>query len=569
MLTFLDYLRETGVEQPLPRPAVEVLDARGPVDLAEPMTTHRAALRIVSFEQLDAIMLARHRWLAWRDRLDQLKVERASKAPLTEALVATTSTPDELDALARGVDEGLPEPLLRLWKDAVALAMAESTVAVEAADEARVEPFRELIGDHGALGSIPNDRWLAIRRGIRDGALVLAIQPPVAKLLERVADPELQPLVLRRSAEGVLGHYVLRPLAEALVSRRNVQADEALTVSAALEYRELLSSQPLSFLPAGAVWVGTDRQRIGLTLADKRGVVTATAPVRPSGDFADRVARWMRDHRAKAVVVPASAPMADWLDAIVATVEDGKTRVIKMSAAGVAEARSADDPVLRRVSPEEASAIVLIRRALHPLEEWNRLDAARLGLAPADVDAARLRDVLQMTRERCLAGAQPAAAAAAMAPAPRTRSSAPMNPMVRGIRDLRPGLTLTGVVTNVTKFGAFVNIGLRQEGLIHISELSDEFVNDPAEVVQAGQQVTARVISVDLERGRIALSLRAEGAAPRMPGPLGEGGPPRPSGPPRGGPPRGGPPRGGPPGSGPGGAERSKALRDLESLFKK
>jgi protein Tex len=65
------------------------------------------------------------------------------------------------------------------------------------------------------------------------------------------------------------------------------------------------------------------------------------------------------------------------------------------------------------------------------------------------------------------------------------------------------------VVTNVTRFGAFVDIGVKQDGLIHISELSDRFVSDPAEVVSVRQQVSVRVLSVDLPRRRIALSMKA------------------------------------------------------------
>jgi protein Tex len=75
--------------------------------------------------------------------------------------------------------------------------------------------------------------------------------------------------------------------------------------------------------------------------------------------------------------------------------------------------------------------------------------------------------------------------------------------------DLTPGMQLPGVVTNVTRFGAFVDIGVKQDGLIHISELSDRFVSDPAEVVSVRQQVSVRVLSVDLPRRRIALSMKA------------------------------------------------------------
>ena len=80
---------------------------------------------------------------------------------------------------------------------------------------------------------------------------------------------------------------------------------------------------------------------------------------------------------------------------------------------------------------------------------------------------------------------------------------------VEKMEDLVEGMWLPGIVTNVTKFGAFVDIGVHQDGLIHISQLADRFVKDPAEVVKLRQQVRVRVVSVDAARKRIALSLRA------------------------------------------------------------
>ncbi|MBU0676111.1 MAG: RNA-binding transcriptional accessory protein [Proteobacteria bacterium] len=79
---------------------------------------------------------------------------------------------------------------------------------------------------------------------------------------------------------------------------------------------------------------------------------------------------------------------------------------------------------------------------------------------------------------------------------------------VNSINDLEPGMRLPGLVTNVTKFGAFVDIGVHQDGLVHISQLADRFVKDPAEVVKVRQQVMVRVLEVDPDRKRIALSLR-------------------------------------------------------------
>lgn len=79
---------------------------------------------------------------------------------------------------------------------------------------------------------------------------------------------------------------------------------------------------------------------------------------------------------------------------------------------------------------------------------------------------------------------------------------------VHEIRDLVPGMTLEGVVSNVAAFGAFVDIGVHQDGLVHVSELSDRFVRDPREVVKVGDIVRVRVLDVDVARKRISLSMR-------------------------------------------------------------
>lgn len=82
-------------------------------------------------------------------------------------------------------------------------------------------------------------------------------------------------------------------------------------------------------------------------------------------------------------------------------------------------------------------------------------------------------------------------------------------PGIERLEDLREGMRLPGIVTNVTKFGAFVDIGVHQDGLVHISQLADRYVKDPAEVVKVRQQVQVRVLEVDVKRRRIGLSLRA------------------------------------------------------------
>jgi len=81
-------------------------------------------------------------------------------------------------------------------------------------------------------------------------------------------------------------------------------------------------------------------------------------------------------------------------------------------------------------------------------------------------------------------------------------------PGIEKMEDLQVGMKLPGIVTNVTAFGAFVDIGVHQDGLVHISQLQDGYVKNPTDVVKTRQRVTVKVLEVDLERKRISLSMK-------------------------------------------------------------
>jgi uncharacterized protein len=88
---------------------------------------------------------------------------------------------------------------------------------------------------------------------------------------------------------------------------------------------------------------------------------------------------------------------------------------------------------------------------------------------------------------------------------------------INKIEDVQPGMRLPGIVTNVTAFGAFVDVGVHQDGLIHISQLANRFVKDPAEIVKVQQKVTVTVLDVDVARQRISLSMKEGGSAKAQP----------------------------------------------------
>jgi uncharacterized protein len=173
-------------------------------------------------------------------------------------------------------------------------------------------------------------------------------------------------------------------------------------------------------------------------------------------------------------------------------------------AAGFLRIRGGDAPLDgTAVHPESYEIAERIVRDLHvPLEEIPRhpellksIDLRRY--VTDDVGEPTLRDILDELQKP---GRDPRASF--IAPA--------FNEAITDIKDLRPGMVLEGIVTNVANFGAFVDIGVHQDGLVHVSQLADRFVKDPKEVVRVGQIVTVRVLEVQEQQKRIGLSMKRE-----------------------------------------------------------
>ena len=169
---------------------------------------------------------------------------------------------------------------------------------------------------------------------------------------------------------------------------------------------------------------------------------------------------------------------------------------------------------LPRVTPGLAHAIVEYRGTHGPFTRRSELRAVPL------MDARTYEQIEPFVRagDDGASGADPRGAFEPIA----------FSPEVRTLAALRPGAVCPGVVTNVTPFGAFVDIGLPHDGLVHVSRLADQFVKDPHAVVRVGDRVEARVVAVDTAKQQIALSMRSE-APPRREGPARRDAPARPA----------------------------------------
>jgi uncharacterized protein len=172
-------------------------------------------------------------------------------------------------------------------------------------------------------------------------------------------------------------------------------------------------------------------------------------------------------------------------------------------AAGFLRIRGGDNPLdMTAVHPESYPIVERIAASLH-------VEVAALIKNPSLVDSVKLEDfqteqagmyTLRDIREEMRKPGRD----------PRQQFVAPQfQAGIREISDLQPGMTLEGAVTNVTNFGAFVDVGVHQDGLVHVSELSNRFVKDPYQVVKVGQMVKVKVLSVDVKAKRIGLSIKA------------------------------------------------------------
>lgn len=169
-------------------------------------------------------------------------------------------------------------------------------------------------------------------------------------------------------------------------------------------------------------------------------------------------------------------------------------------AAGFLRIRDGDQPLdMTAVHPESYAVVEQIASSLgSPVEQLIREPQllGRVDRSKIVAGSFTLNDILDELRKP---GRDP-----------RDSFVAPsFNEQVREFADVKPDMVLEGIVTNVTKFGAFVDIGVHQDGLVHISELSNRYIKDPSEAVKAGQIVKVKVLSSDFKSKRIALSIKA------------------------------------------------------------
>jgi uncharacterized protein len=184
-----------------------------------------------------------------------------------------------------------------------------------------------------------------------------------------------------------------------------------------------------------------------------------------------------------------------------------------------------DIPRFSKKTFEQAAGFLRIANGAHPLdntgvhpERYPQLEALaeRIGKTVADLTGSGVALVKQASEFKATVGEFTFADIVQELSKPGRDPRSDFHAFtyredVHEISDLRPGMVCPGIVTNVTNFGAFVDVGVHQDGLVHISQLSDRFVKDPREVVNPGDHVSVRVLEINLDKKQIALTMKSSG----------------------------------------------------------
>ena len=476
------------------------------------------------------------------------------------------------DALAAHIDT---------WSGAVNLSLKRGELACRLKnDHPAASQFQDYARRRENLSDLASHRWMATRRGEKAGALELSLTWPRSNIQSFVNSmlPRMGPEAMDRGGEAVADELILNDLSNTLRNILDRRAEDEAIRSAVTLFTDLLKGPPLCDAPVGSVSVGPEGKGLGVAVITNNGTL-ALGEVIDGEDWQERMLTTLRGQGLECAVLPSTAPDKERL-AEVRKVLSPHFAVIPVRSAALSEARKQTLEKQSSLTPELASALVLAGRALDPATAWSQVDPVNIGLAEYqnDIDPKRLKSALLEARKLFVLDRvgnpshvpmRPVRAGKARSSATPRASQLKPNPLVKSIEDLKPGMTVVGIVSNITRFGVFVNLGLDEEAMIHISELSDDFISSPEDAVSLGQQVNATVLEVEVEKKRVALSMKTQASKPdrgAKPSRKAKRVSPRPMGGGRGDRRERRDRRGG---RGGGGRARNEALRQLEDLFKK
>ena len=468
-------------------------------------------------------------FMRWKEAAREMRrVLAKSGLTLPDGILQEIITPHELGALERTArmcprsthpDHGswfsAVKAHVELWDACVEIGLSVGTAAITVIDSSHPDAreYASIAISKVNLNELRSYQWLGARRGERAGVIGIDLDLP-REAIKQQGEARLSLLGLssqKRGVDSVLQELVWNNLEPVLVALLDRKARVEALGTAASAYTGLLALSPLVAKVLIAAHVNTKTAPIGIAVLSGDGALIAQEEIPAGTDVTARVFSILKEYSPDAAVLPVTAGDSERLRLLESTLEPLlKARILP---AALTKAREGlDYPKM------VAGAIVIGRRALNPAVEYGAVNPASLGLGEytSDMDDAMLAEVLiearllnQWGRKR-RRGTRSKDGPSGPGSLGKGKTIRQLNPLVKTIRDLKPGMAVDGIVTNLTRFGAFVNIGLTTEAMIHVSQLSTEFVDEPSQVVRIGQNVSARVLEVVPEKSRIALSLKPE-----------------------------------------------------------
>jgi predicted RNA-binding protein with RPS1 domain len=348
--------------------------------------------------------------------------------------------------------------------------------------------------DYGSLAEqsvgcdeIPPHRWLLAARGVTEKLIWVDVIPPDDQVAESFA----------QLGQSALKQDLLLAIAKPVLDYLTEKAQRRVIASACDALYSLLS-RPVILGPVAGVIIDSKRCWCFIDGGDYHGEEKQF-----SNRQMDQLINWLVEREIEIVALVRVGGRGFLSGLINLAGAKGISVELIREAGLMLQARQYDRPI------KQAAAMAVAKRLKDPLEGYAECDVDSLGLGEYldRVDSKQLKAALQDTkdvvvweRQRGMTGKTSAAVARGV--------QAPS--MVKGLQDLHRGMELTGTVSNITHFGAFVELGLPVQGMIHLSELSDKYISHPSEVVQVGGRIKVRVLNVDLDKMRISLSLRQE-----------------------------------------------------------
>ncbi len=450
---------------------------------------------------------------------------------------------------------------LEVWTGALNNSTKKGTIKAISTGKTLPEYLENVVEKPFDIFSLPRDAWYAMKRGEADGFIRLEFEYPISSIATHLdaVKSRMGTIAAKLSSNELLDAVVLRHLTVALRRFLDARMREEALKETTVSYLEVLKVPPVKAQRLGAFYPDSAAGNCGLVALNDKGKVLAYAVLPLSGDWCERARVFFVEQKTAYVVVPFYMTEYNAILEEFREKEGGFLVFMPVRADGMSEAIALLEKAGEATTGPSSGATVLGRRFMFPAREWSAIDpiAALGGDIPDDIPEEEVRAYLLEQRGLILMDAGLDRIPPRVLPTAHSGgllAAGKLNPNIQSFEDVKMGMQLTGIIINITKFGAFVNIGLSQEALVHVSELSDNFITDPFEAVSLGQQVKATVVAIDNEKRRISLSLRSNPKpveprkpreeAPRRPKvPLDD----RPSSP----------------------TTRSQALRDLENLFKK